>query len=458
MKFKSLALASVFAAVALPHAALALDPDMTMDVYSRPRPDFDARGVRLGSFMLYPTLALGVSYDDNVFNLPDSAGANVQEDFAFTVNPALNLRSNWSRHAFNIMAESVSFFYQDLDDEDHTDWGVKGDARFDITGSTNFAVDAHYKAASEDRSISQDVITSLFERGDLDTWGVGASINHRANRFRGSIGVRYDDYDYEDVTRLTANTVAVGANAFCPTGLLVGQFLTCNEDDRDFNQVEVSAKVGYEVSPGYALFIRGRYDERDYDSANPSFAGGELDDANRNKDSEAYSVEGGVDFELTRLLTGEVFVGYTNREYDAHPTVPALSFADTDAFTWGVDLNWYPTMMTTVSFDASRKIEESNDSTLASSTSGIISDRYGVRVDHELLRNLVIYGKIGFGSDEFEATTREDDLFIGGLGAVFLINNNLHLSASYDYVDRDSNNALLDMTDNAFRLSLTGKL
>jgi hypothetical protein len=466
VKFKTLALMTVFAAFTLPGVAYAYDPDNSADVFSRPRPDFDARGVRLGSFLLFPTLTAGVGYHDNVFNVPDFAAPS--EDFLFILNPTLRLNSDWSRHALNFRAESQSYFYQDFSDEDRTDWKVAMDGRFDIGGGTNIKVDANYGENTEARST--DTALLGFDLTEYSTWGAGASINHVGHRLRASLGVNYDEYDYDDVGSRFLTGAPGFRSSFCPTGgtgplplLAAGSQIVCNNDDRDMTQLEVVAKLGYAVSPGYALFIRGRYDERDFNSTNPWLFPGqtpsEVSDANRNHDSDGWGIEGGVDFEVTRLLSGEAFIGYAERSYDNHPFVPALTFPDTDAFTFGVDLHWYASMMTTVTFNAKRTIEDNHEiATIGGVSSGYISDRYGVRVDHELMRNFVLFGKVGFGQDEFQVSTRDDDVLTAGIGAIVMINNNLHLTASYDFVDRDSNIGAFDYTNNAFMLTLTGKL
>lgn len=455
VKTKTLALLTALAAVSLPPAAFAFDPDKSADVLSRPRPDFDARGVRLGSFMLFPSISAGVAYHDNVLNVPDALGP--QEDFLFTLSPSLKLNSNWGRHALNFFAESKSYFYQDFSNEDRTDWKVAGDARLDISGGTNLTIDAMYEDITEPRAT--DPFNLAFDQTEYSHWGVGAALNHVGNRFRGSLGARYDEFDYDDVSRTFANPVAVLFSPQCPTGLAVGQILRCNNDDRDRSIMEAFVKLGYAISPGYAVFVRGKYNDRDFTAGNPSFANREVSDQNRNQDSQGWGVDLGVDFELARLLHGEVFLGYTEQDYDNHPTVPALTFTDTDAFAFGVDLQWYASMLTTVSFNASRKIEDTTDVlTTFAGSSGFISDRFGVRVDHELMRNVVLYGKVGFGQDEYQGFNREDDLLTAGLGAIFLVNNNLHVTASYDYIDRDSNNAVFDYNNNVFQLTLTGKL
>lgn len=462
---------SVFSALALPTAAMAYDADPSADVYSRPRADFDARGVRLGSFVLFPTVTAGLGYVDNAFNVSDSSVPGPQEDFQLYLAPALKLNSDWGRHQLNIRAESKSYFYQDFNSEDYTDWAVGADARIDIAQGTNVALRGAYRDQRETRGTVEADFS--FDRAERTEWEAGLSLNHVANRFRGSIGFDYSDTDFDDV--LSRNSLpGYLSTAVCPSGttapvVLGAGIRRCNNDDRDVQGFEAFAKVGMAVAPGYAVFVRGTYNDRDYTSANPwNFGGGqpvglEVDDANFNRDSNGWGGHLGLDFELTRLLTGEAFIGYEEQEFDAHPHGPLATtrkLPSIDGFTFGADLKWFPSMLTTVSLGLSRDIKD-NSFVEAGLTSGagITSDRYDLRVDHELMRNVVMFAKVGFGQDDFEGgSLRQDDFFTGGLGALFLINNNFHLTASYDFIDRDSNQANLDYQNNMFLLSVTGKL
>ncbi len=51
-------------------------------VMERQRPEFDAKGIPLGAFRIFPTMAIGAGYDDNVFKLPAASS-----DFYFEETP-----------------------------------------------------------------------------------------------------------------------------------------------------------------------------------------------------------------------------------------------------------------------------------------------------------------------------------------------------------------------------------
>ena len=68
-------------------------------VLNRARPDYDPLGIRLGSFILHPTLAVAGTYDSNVFATPNTKATPVKGDFYVSELPSLSIGSDWNRHA-----------------------------------------------------------------------------------------------------------------------------------------------------------------------------------------------------------------------------------------------------------------------------------------------------------------------------------------------------------------------
>src|SRR4249919_203675 len=64
-------------------------------VASRARPDFDAPGVRVDSFVLHPLWEQGLGYDDNVFGSSDGQRGS----WVVGTHPSLLVGSDWSRNS-----------------------------------------------------------------------------------------------------------------------------------------------------------------------------------------------------------------------------------------------------------------------------------------------------------------------------------------------------------------------
>ena len=416
--------AAVFASalVLSPTLALANDPDEaeTADVKTRPRPDYDARGMRMGSFYLYPSLTAGAGYSDNVFNTHSGA----VDDTYFTANPAMQLRSNWAQHALNVSAELKSYWYDEQTTENRTDWNVAVDGRIDIARNSNVSGELHYKDFHEERGT--DLAGGLSpgdpaEPTSLSDFGGSVELTHTFNRLQVNVGGGIDDISYR-------NTPVVGGGP------------EINNEDRDRTVSEAFAKATYEISPETGVFVRGAWNERDFKSA--------VDDFGFNHDSSGWAADAGVHFAMTHVLIGEIFGGYQTQDYDD----PA--FETTDGFSFGAGLKWFPTMLTTVSFDGARTIED----TSITGSSGYISTRGQIALDHELLRNIIVSGKVGYEQAAYQDIVRDDNIVSAQLDGVYLINNNFHFDAGWRYVDRDSDVTPFAYTTNNFFLALTGKL
>jgi len=387
------------------------DADSGADVMTRARPEYDARGVRVGTFFLYPSVTGGFGYTDNVFN--DNSNL---DDYFYSIGPQLKFQSAWARHALNLSAESKSFWFSNQVSENRTDWSLGTDARIDIVRGTEIKADAHYTRLHEPRGT--DLIGGL-EPTELSRTGFGAEFDHTLNRVRLSLGASLEQIDYED-------TPAV------PTAF--------NNDDRDRTVTEFFAKASIEATEDTALFIRGRLSDHDFDAA--------FDDDGLNRDSSGWGIDGGFEFAMTHVLVGELFAGYTLRSYDD------AAFAETAELAFGAGLKWFPTMLTTISLDGGRSIED----TSIAAASGYISTRGQLGVDHELLRNVILSGRVGYENAEYQDVVRNDDILRGGVSGRFLINNNLHFDAGWEFIDRNSSELPFEYSTGQFSFSLTGKL
>ena len=156
----------------------------------------------------------------------------------------------------------------------------------------------------------------------------------------------------------------------------------------------------------------------------------------------------GSDFRISNLMQGGVFVGYQRQSYD-DPTL-----TESSGVAYGANVEWYVTPLTTITFDAASTIEE----TTTVGASGYNAQTAGVRVDHELLRNVLLNGRISYEKDDYDGIARSDDKVRAGLGLDYLLNRNFTVGVGYDYVDNSSDVAGNEYKRNIVGLTLTGKL
>lgn len=353
-----------------------------VSVRDRDRPEYDAPGRRLGAFDLNAAADFSVAYTDNLFAAPDGSPADV-DDFIYTVAPMAALTSDWSRHAVSVEAGATFRMHDDFDNEDTDEHYVRGTGRFDIGENTEVHGSARFAHQVTPRTDPDSpFIGDPVEYDRVDT-GIGAS--HRFARFRVSADASRSEYDYD------------GAQSF-----------------RNNEETALRGRVDFEVSPRIGLMLSAAVDERDYDNS-PQF------------DSDGTAYLAGVTLN-TDLMRGEVSVGHFEREYaGAAGTFDGLAIAGR--------LEWYVTQLTTLTFDARR---DADDQIGATSGEPYITQEFGARVDHELLRNLILTGAVRFGDRDYETIAREDEFLEWELGADYLINRNAALRFRYEYDEVDS--------------------
>lgn len=388
-----------------------LTPGQT--VIDRPRPEVEQLGGRVGQFLVLPSLGLSEEYDDNIF-----ATENDKEgDFITTIKPTVRVQSDWNNHQLNAFGWGAIGRYASNSDENWEDFAGGVDYRHDILRGT--AARGGFKMARlhEDRTSPEDV-----NGQDPTTYTLmepTAGITHGFGRFKVGVDGGLRRFDFDD-------TAAVGGTSI-------------NNDDRDRKEWQGGVRLGYEIQPEYEAFVRGAYNIRDYDS--------NVDDAGFERDSKGYELAVGTAVQLTDLIVGEVYVGYRSQDYDDTrlSTVSGLGA--------GADLTWSVTKLTSITGFFSRTVEESTQA----NAGGYFATRVGVRVDHELLRNLLLGASASYGNNDYEGISRTDDSYNFGASVKYLANRYLDLSAQYRHSRRESEAAGDDYDKNVFLVQATAK-
>ncbi|HEY0267330.1 MAG TPA: outer membrane beta-barrel protein, partial [Rhizomicrobium sp.] len=155
--------------------------------------------------------------------------------------------------------------------------------------------------------------------------------------------------------------------------------------------------------------------------------------------SSGYRLDAGVQMMFTPLIKGTVYLGYLQQNFNA-------PLSDVSGLDFGAQIDWYVTELVTVHFTAARTL---TDTTIAGASSE--DERSGqVSFDYELLRDLILQGNAGYEDDIFDGAARQDHIVTAGLGAKYLIDRHMNLYADYTHVERDTNAAGSDFTDNLF--------
>ena len=102
------------------------EPGVT--VLSRTRPDYDASGVRAGSFIIHPQAGEGIGYNDNVLGDPTSK----QGSWFVNSQASLSAASDWGSHSFGASVSVNDTRYPSLANQNTTVWSASVGGTYDI--------------------------------------------------------------------------------------------------------------------------------------------------------------------------------------------------------------------------------------------------------------------------------------------------------------------------------------
>lgn len=368
---------------ALPVHAMAQQTDDNVSVRNRARAEYDPLGTRLGGFNLNATLDLGVASTDNLFATETGA----EDDIIYRVAPSARLSSNWSRHALMFDAGAELRTHQEFGSEDTETLfaGVAG--RLDVGSATELQASARIATEVEPRT-DPDALT-FNEPVEYSRTEFRFSAQQTFNRLRVRGTFANVEYDYDDAGGV-------------------------DQDFRDSDEQAFTLRGELALTPRIGLVLEATADERNYDNT-PTL----------NSDGRTYLA--GISVNLTDLMRGELTVGSFERDYDLGGSVEGTAIAG--------NLEWYITRLTTLTFHASQSGEESGAFVALPYTEG----RYGARIDHELLRNLILTAGVNFGSRDYEVIDREDEYMSGDIGLDYFINRRVAVNLRYSRDEMESN-------------------
>jgi hypothetical protein len=353
-----------------------------------------------GAFNVMANAGLAAELNDNVYATDDDA----RSDTILRFTPEIDARSNWNVHA---LAAGISVDHNEhLDEssETSTDYSAYVDGRLDVTRSFQLTGRVNAAQTTEPR---YEPANNGEEPTQINRTGVTAGAQYTTDRLqlRGAVGTSDNNYSTDPLTLV----------------------------DRDFTDNFLSGRVSYAFSPDFALFVQGRTSEQDYT------------DATRNGEQTSYEV--GASFELSAPFRGEIAIGNVKEDKNVGQDLDGLSL---DAL-----VEWFPTQLTTVTF---RGISRVFDPGLAASSSAL-NTNYSVRIDHELYRNIILFGEGGFGSYDYEGIDRQDDFTDFTVGGAWKLNKHARLEADYRMHNSESDGAAadplrLDVSQNIFSVGI----
>ena len=380
----------------------------------RLKPDddpFGPVGDVVGGFLVKGAVELWGGYDTNPGRFTQPRGAAL-----YKIAPELVIASQWSRHS--VVADLRGSFtgygstFPSLDGSvspvpvnvDLPAFTGKIDGRIDVSSDTHLLQELRMRVGTDNPG-SPNIQAGLAQYPLYLTTGGSLGIDQSFNRLQVTVNANADNTTYQN-SKLTDGTS------------------TTNED-RNYNQFGGVARVSYDLMPGLKPFAEVEGDTRIHETA--------VDRNGYQRDSNGGYAKAGTTFEFSRLLTGEIAVGYALRNY-ADPRLNQLTGLLTSA-----SLVWTASPLTTVKFTTDTSVDE----TTLPGTSGVLTRTYTAEVDHDFRRWLTGIGRFTYGTMDYQGDVRRDQIYSISGDIIWKLNRNIWVKGQLrrDWLDSNIPNA-----------------
>lgn len=365
-----------------------------LGVRDREKPELEQIGMDLGSFKLLPSVLGGVGYTSNVVGAEVSRRADGYGE----IKPEVSIMSDWTRHslAATFYYDGLRYFNTKAKNQDGFFGRVQGSV--DIHDQSQIFGSVSYRRSYEDQ---QEATFPADGGGAIAVKQPQALLRatYVSNRVRWTASTDYNGFTYGDTISTT------------------GARLDLSFRNRDVYRA--SGRVEYLLGQDNSVFFQGTYRRTDYRTT----------DITNDRTSNEWRVGVGAIADVTNLMRVAGAIGYYHRTYENSAIFPSAGGLAVD-----LRADYYLSQLTTISAIVSRQLEEA----AVVGSSGYVATRYGARVDHELLRNLIPYLFADRFVSNFKGVDRDDHTWDAGAGVDYSLSRYLTLSPNMTYVARTS--------------------
>jgi hypothetical protein len=390
-----------------PEVPPGFDKGRNVSVADRARPDYDPLGIPLGQFNVFPRLGAGVGYTSNV--LPNSSEKNSDE--FLVVSPNVLVVSDWTQHLVSLRAGLDATRYRSTTNRNQNEWHVYARGRYDLREGAQVDAEAQVErrfetpfsgAIASDLSVLSSYVRSYGAvRGD-----------YQMGQARALLSADFSHFTFSPIER---------------------SGVTIEQTDRDRSIGRLTAQGEYALTPSTSVFGRVGYDRNSYDR--------DLLNGQPNRDANGYRASIGINVDLSSLLRGTVSVGYLNRDYDSSV------YKNVSGIAAEAEVEYFYSELTNFTLNASRTIQ---DTTLGG-IGAYFDNRVSGRVDHELLRNLILTAGSAYTYQTYVYTTSKNQVFRADAGARYLATRLYNLETNLSYTKRTETGRANGRNFNEFR-------
>jgi len=384
--------------------------------------NYDAKGVRVGSFMLFPTMELDEAFNDNIY--ASSAATGRTGSFIQIVKPSVELRSDWSNHMLNFFARGGFGFYSADSTQNFQDFSVGANGRVDIQRNWNVYGGGSFSRGHEELG-TPNTATGTFQPNIYNQLSANVGYFQQLGFFKVTLDGRLDNYNYQNNANGPAQGVILNS-------------------DRNRTEFRESLRLGYEFIRGLELWARGSLNQRRYDSG--------VDSSGFDRNSTGWDGVVGLALDFGGITAIEVFGGYIEQDYaDGR-------FQTVRVPTFGLTGYWRPLRELLVKPFVKRTV----DDTALATASGYLSTAAGVDVDYNLRPNVKLSGHGDYSIADYQAASdssnRYDQYVTLRASVLYYPTANFFVGPSYQLVHRSSNQFNSDYDQNLIMLRLGAQL
>lgn len=350
-----------------------------------------------------------LAHDDNIYRVTDDLA---QSDTYLSVAPELKLIGGFGKQRFELSYNGDYSKFADTSDADYTDHDIRAKINFDHSVRFSTRLEAGYQKEHEEPGSINRIQLDITEYNKYNQNFFLAGFAYGSESAIGRFSIDYIRTDKD--------------------------YINNSLDFLDFVSDQYSARFTYRIAPKTRLYIETVLTDVNYEYLN----GFELDNTYKR-------YRAGLTWDFTNKLTGDINVGYQDRDYELE------TIRDIDGLAYNGELTWSINTFTKLGLIAQR---ESIDSSLEQ-TGGFLRTTYGVSFSHELTELVKIKADAGYGTDELVfSSARKDDRLAGQVALEYAVLRNVVFGLSYTYEERDSTALLADFKANIIGLNVVFSL
>ena len=353
----------------------------------------DPQGVRLGSFILRPSITETVGTERTTTGKEEDNRTYLRSGFKATLD------SDWSLHQLRIDAAGAWDKTLSGEPDDNPEASLQAELRLDLSDETTANLRAGYNLRREDIG-DPNAIADATTQSDVNEFTAGADVMRDLGVFRTTAGVDFTREVYGDAVLANGDTLS--------------------QSDRDRNAVRIRGRLGYELSAALIPFIEASYGRTVYDQRQDSLG--------YVRDADGYGAKAGMEVDLGEKLKGELAGGYLTADFD-DAALKTISAATIDG-----NALWSPYRGTNVAFNLRTEIEPSTTPGASGSTAYIGT----LVLSQVIFQNIT--GQLSSGltlRDYSQDTTPRETVLALGTGLTWGISRSLDLNADVAWEKTD---------------------